>query len=50
MPYELAGNADDEKMIKIDTAPKSDVDQGLHMPDEEMRTRRRGSQLWVYIF
>ncbi|XP_031785804.1 regulating synaptic membrane exocytosis protein 1 isoform X2 [Nasonia vitripennis] len=49
MPYEMSagapGTADDEKMINLDAAPKPEVDQGILMPDEELRTRRRGSQL-----
>ncbi|XP_014225657.1 regulating synaptic membrane exocytosis protein 1 isoform X2 [Trichogramma pretiosum] len=44
MPYELAGPAgDDEKMINLDANPAGD--DSIRMPDEEMRTRRRGSQL-----
>ncbi|XP_020291700.1 regulating synaptic membrane exocytosis protein 1 isoform X3 [Pseudomyrmex gracilis] len=48
MPYEVA--VDDEKMIKIDSAPVSPavvspVPQPVLVPDEERRNRRRGSQL-----
>ena len=42
MPYEGAPT-DDEKMINLDAAPASEA--AALMPDEEMRTRRRGSQL-----
>ncbi|XP_014478309.1 PREDICTED: regulating synaptic membrane exocytosis protein 1 isoform X2 [Dinoponera quadriceps] len=45
-PYEVA--ADEEKMIKLDSSPASAVVPAVAqplVPDEERRTRRRGSQL-----
>ncbi|XP_011505714.1 PREDICTED: regulating synaptic membrane exocytosis protein 1 [Ceratosolen solmsi marchali] len=45
IPYEISSTKDDDKIINADGSRAADVDQGILMPDEELRTRRRGSQL-----
>lgn len=55
MPYEVG--ADDESMMNLEASPVAVVSPkvvppSVLGPDEERRTRRRGSQLWVlyYLF